>query len=264
MDKFRDDLLWNNILELPYFRGLLRAVEARFYQPLEFINPVLDLGCGDGHFAQVAFDINIDVGLDPYFPSLIEAKKRNKFQLLVCAEGMKLPFQANYFTSAYSNSVLEHIKPVDDVILEIYRVVKNNGSFILTVPNQNFVNHLSLARLLDKGGLNKFANGYRKIFNFISRHFHTDLYDDWLKRFMNRGFICVESWNYFSDKALWILEWGHLFGIPSWIVKRLFGKWILVQKKWNLFPVFSLLKTQYHSDQKCPKGAYSFFHLKKI
>ena len=44
----QDDLLWQHLKTLPAFRALLRAVEARFYQQLDFPGPVLDIGCGDG------------------------------------------------------------------------------------------------------------------------------------------------------------------------------------------------------------------------
>jgi len=54
------DYLWLNIRELHYFRGLLRAVEARFYQDIELPRPILDVGCGDGQFATIAFDSPID------------------------------------------------------------------------------------------------------------------------------------------------------------------------------------------------------------
>ena len=42
-----ETLLWKNISELPYFRGLLRAVEGCFYQDIHLEEPILDLGCGD-------------------------------------------------------------------------------------------------------------------------------------------------------------------------------------------------------------------------
>ena len=54
----REDLLKINLGELPYFRALLRAVESRFYSDLRIENPVLDVGCGDGHFAKVDFFSN--------------------------------------------------------------------------------------------------------------------------------------------------------------------------------------------------------------
>ena len=50
-----DDLLWRHLRGVPAFRALLRAVESRFYQDLELPRPVLDLGCGDGHFAGTTF-----------------------------------------------------------------------------------------------------------------------------------------------------------------------------------------------------------------
>ncbi len=45
--------LWPMLQSLPYFRALLRAVEAGFYRDFELPSPVYDLGCGDGHFARL-------------------------------------------------------------------------------------------------------------------------------------------------------------------------------------------------------------------
>ena len=60
------DFLWLNLRDLPYFRGMLRAVEAQFYQEFELQAPTLDLGCGDGKFARTTFQRKLDVGLDPW------------------------------------------------------------------------------------------------------------------------------------------------------------------------------------------------------
>ena len=59
------DLLTRNLLDLPAFRGLLRAVEARFYHDIDLPGPVNDLGSGDAHFAEVTFKRPLDVGVDP-------------------------------------------------------------------------------------------------------------------------------------------------------------------------------------------------------
>jgi len=50
------DFLWPHLQALPYFRALLRAVEASLVHPIALPPPILDVGCGDGHFARVAFD----------------------------------------------------------------------------------------------------------------------------------------------------------------------------------------------------------------
>ena len=83
-----DDFLWQHLQDLPAFRALLRAVEARFYQdllPLE--EPVLDVGCGDGHFASVAFPHALQAGMDPAANTLREARARGAYDLLAQALG---------------------------------------------------------------------------------------------------------------------------------------------------------------------------------
>ena len=117
--KTGDDLLWRNLKELPAFRGLLRAVEARFYQQMSLPEPILDLGSGDAHFASVAFDKPLTAGVDPWTPPLREARRLrpNAYRLLVQAEGGALPFPDGYFASAVSNSVLEHIPVLEPVVM---------------------------------------------------------------------------------------------------------------------------------------------------
>jgi hypothetical protein len=75
-----DEILWRHISGLPYFRGFLRAVEDRFYQEIPLASPVLDLGSGDGHFASVAFDHRLDVGLDPWPAPMKEAQQRGAYR----------------------------------------------------------------------------------------------------------------------------------------------------------------------------------------
>ena len=84
--------LFRHVRDLPYFRGLLRAVESRFYQDLELQAPVYDLGCGDGHFASITFDKRIDVGLDPWRGPIREAGQRGAYGGLVQADAAHAPF----------------------------------------------------------------------------------------------------------------------------------------------------------------------------
>ncbi len=74
METMPDDFLWRHLKGVPAFRALLRAVESRFYQNLELERPVLDLGCGDGHFAAVTFSLSPEVGIDPWRGPLEEAR----------------------------------------------------------------------------------------------------------------------------------------------------------------------------------------------
>jgi len=264
MEKEYLDLFWKNIYSLPYFRAFLRAVEGRYYQDVNMPSPILDLGIGDGHFTSETFSSSIDVGIDPAFFELRNAKQKKNCELHICGSGGFLPFRSGYFSAVFSNSVLEHIKVLEPVLSEVRRILKNGGIFIITVPNDNFTKNLSVGRFLNGLGLKNWTEFYQHFFNKISRHYHPDPVSRWEERLESAGFEIIKSWNYFPKTSLKILEWGHLFGIPSWFCKKIFGKWILISTKWNLWVVSVWLKKHYLLDQKSPEGAYTFFISKKI
>jgi SAM-dependent methyltransferase len=257
------DHLWSQISSLPYFRGMLRAVESRFYENIDLPSPTLDLGCGDGHFATLTFERLIEVGLDPWDEPLKLAAQTNTYTEVIKSEGSTSPFQEHYFGSAISNSVLEHIPDLDPVLAELARVLKPGSPFIFCVPNHQFLSQLSISNFFDRIGLKYLARAYRKFFNRISRHHHCDHPEIWHARLEKAGFEIVDWWHYFSPSSLRILEWGHYFGLPSLIAKRIFQRWILVPRNWNLFLVDQLTRKSYEEASIQPMGAYTFFITKR-
>ena len=99
--KAMQDYLWLNLRDLPYFRAMIRAVEAQFYQGFELPSPTLDLGCGDGHFASITFARKLEVGLDPWAGPIRQAAKGQGYLSLVQAEGGRMPFPDEYVASAF-------------------------------------------------------------------------------------------------------------------------------------------------------------------
>ncbi len=257
------ELLEANIAELPYFRGFLRAVEARYYQSIHLDEPVLDIGAGDGHFAARAFQKKLKVGLDPAYRSLKEAEGFGAYELLLNSQGDCIPFAAGSFATVISNSVLEHIPDVEAVLEDIRRVLKPGGRLVITVPNEHFTENLSIARFCGRMGFQRLAMGYRKLFNKISRHYHPDAPTQWRRRLEMAGFKILEEWNYFPPESLRILEWGHYFGLPSLINKKVLGKWVLFPKSGLNHMIYNWLLKHYSKDQKAPDGAYSFFIAQK-
>lgn len=252
------DTLARQLRELPAFRGLLRAVEARFYCDLPMPNPVLDLGCGDGHFASVALPQGIEIGLDPWWGPLQEADTRHYYGLLTHAVGAQMPFSRNTFGTVVSNSVLEHIPEVDPVIHEVARVLRPGGRFYFCVPGPNFRTFLSVARALDAVGLSGAAEAYRCLFDRISRHYTYDDVPHWAARLSRAGLHLERSWAYFSKGALTALEWGHPLGLPSLFAKKLTGRWLIAPTRWNLALTEALLR-HYYEEPLPDEGAYLFF-----
>jgi SAM-dependent methyltransferase len=255
-----DDLLWRNLKDLPAFRGLLRAVEARFYQDLQLPEPALDLGCGDAHFASVAFDHPLAAGVDPWAPPLREAARlrRGTYRLLAQADGAALPFAGGYFASAVSNSVLEHIPHLDPVLADLARVLRPGALFVFCVPSENFLAFLSISGLLHRLGLPGPARAYESFFNRISRHYHCDDAETWRARLGRAGFALERHWYYFSPAALRALEWGHYLGLPAAAAHALSGRWLLAPTHANLVLTERWLR-RYYNEALPAQGAYLFF-----
>ncbi|MBN1250034.1 MAG: methyltransferase domain-containing protein [Anaerolineae bacterium] len=249
--------------QLPAFRALLRAVEADFYQDLPMPGPVLDLGCGDGDFAEATFLSPLDVGLDPWWRPLSEAASRRGHRWLTHADGAAMPFPDAVFRTVVSNSVLEHIPQVDPVLVEVSRVLKPGGWFHFAVPGPNFRHFLSVARALDRVGLTSLAERYRRFFDKISRHHYYFEPETWAEHLAAVGLAVVQWWPYFSAGALAALEWGHPLGLPSVLARRLSGRWLLVPSAWNL-RVTELLLKRFYEEPLADPGAYVFFSTRRL
>lgn len=258
------DYLWLHLRDLPYFRSLVRAVEARFYEQIDLPRPVLDVGCGDGHFATVAFEQGLDVGIDPWEGPVRQAGKRGGYRNVIQGDGGKMPFPENSFASAVSNSVLEHIPHVDSVLADTARVLRPGAPFVFCVPNHNFLPSLSISNALDNIGLRSLGVAYRGFFNRISRHQHCDPPEIWQSRLEQAGFRLERWWHYFSPQALHVVEWGHYFGLPALVSHYLTGRWILAPMRWNLALTKRLVQPYYDADPLSPDGVYSFYIARKV
>ncbi len=256
----KDDLLWRQLKTIPAFRALLRAVESRFYRQIELPGPTLDVGCGDGHFAQMTFDKKLTVGIDPWWGPLNKAQRSGMYEQVMQGMGDKMPFPDATFASAISNSVLEHIPQVQPVLQEINRVLKPGGKLVITMPSHLFTQNLGGAALLRPIGL---ADPYRRFFNLISRHAHTDSAEVWANRLTQAGFV-VERWQYyFSTSALRALEVGHLQGLPSALLHFLTGQWIVAPWESSLHRTEQWVRP-FYEEPFAADGAYVLFVARKV
>ncbi len=169
-----------------------------------------------------------------------------------------MPFTDGYFASALSNSVLEHIPHLDQVLAETARVLKPGAPFLFCCPNPGHFTELSISSGLRKVGLKKLALGYDQWFRRISRTEHADPPEVWKARLEKAGFTLERWWHYFSPESMRVLEWGHYLGAPSLLPKWLLGRWLISESNWNLALVEKLLRPYAHTEPH-PRGTYTFF-----
>jgi ubiquinone/menaquinone biosynthesis C-methylase UbiE len=258
-----EELLWLNLRELPYFRAILRAVEGRLVREIELPSPVLDLGCGDGHFASVTYDRPLEIGLDPSEKPMREAQTRKAYKLLVQADGACMPFKDGAFSSALSNSVLEHIPHLDDVLHDLSRVLKPEAPFVFTVPNPGYEAYLSVSNTLRNLRLRTLAKVYQDWFMKMSRTVNLLDEDQWSQKLTEAGFVIERTIRYFSPSALRALEWGHYFGAPCVLARWLTGRWILSPTRWNLELTARRMR-RYVEEAPSENGTYNFYLARKL
>lgn len=111
----------------------------------ESANDVLDVGCGTGTFEQIMLlypnksDINI-TGVDFSSKSIEVAKsKQIPKAVFLCGEAERLPFRDNSFDCCLLIEVVEHISDKESAIKELRRVLRTDGTLIITTPNKECV-----------------------------------------------------------------------------------------------------------------------------
>ncbi len=257
-----DHICWQHLSSLPYFRGMLRVVEHSIFAGLEMNEPILDIGAGDGHFAQVLFSTQQVIGIDPWWEPLPEASARNVYAMLLQAEGSSLPLESGVAACAISNSVLEHIPEVVPVLKDVARVLKPGGMFYFAVPNQQFRTELWGMKVFNSLGLKALAKRYEKFFNKIARHYNLDTPETWLARLHAAGFGDVQYRHYFPKWAMQMLEKGHLWGLPNLLWKKTLGKWVLIPSKRNPFLRWRKIRPLLN-DPFCDDGTCTFYIARK-
>ncbi|BFM39487.1 class I SAM-dependent methyltransferase [Synechocystis sp. LKSZ1] len=106
-------------------KGLLENIQD--FSPL-VTGKTLDVGCGSKPY-QKLFDASEYIGLEIDSENNRKNKKADYFY-----QGDKFPFNDEEFDSVISNEVLEHIFNPDTFLSEINRVLKNQGTLLITVP----------------------------------------------------------------------------------------------------------------------------------
>lgn len=90
---------------------------------------LLDFGCGRKPYEHL-FTVNEYIGVD--VDQTGHDHKNSKVDIYY--DGKMLPFEANSFDSIFCSEVLEHLMNADDVLADLYRVLKPGGKMLLTAP----------------------------------------------------------------------------------------------------------------------------------
>jgi SAM-dependent methyltransferase len=108
---------------------------------------VLDLGCGNGDYAKELKDLGFDVVAGDI--DIARFRYKNEVEFKHCDITKEIPFPAGHFDYVLLLEVVEHLRNPYTVIPEINRIIKPNGSLIISTPN--ILNLKSRLRFLFEG-----------------------------------------------------------------------------------------------------------------
>jgi len=181
----------------------------------------LDLGCGDGELTRILLHITdhkncelVGVDLDPLETK--HAAATGLYSKVHTTSATAIPEKDSSFDFIFSNSVLEHIKPIDDVLQEVARILKSGGIFILTVPGPGF--HACLRGPIFGGD----KQHYNEEIDRRCAHLRYWPLETWTDQLAQAGFRIDYSREYLSCRQL--RTWERISALTGGLLYRLAGK----------------------------------------
>jgi SAM-dependent methyltransferase len=237
-------------------------LESRLFAAQPLKHPVLDIGCGDGHFAAVTFPDGIEDGLDVTEAIVGEARRYGPYRLVAVADGTGLPYGDGCFQTVVSNCVIEHIPDVEAVVREVARVLASRGRFVFSVPSEYFTHMLFTVRMLRRLGLEGAASVYGRWWNKHAVHYHLEDPSFWHERLARHGLVVERQVYYMSVEATKVFELSHYYAIPSAVWHAFTGRWSLRPNKVRDSLAYRWLQP-FASENWPSAGACSFFVARK-
>jgi SAM-dependent methyltransferase len=91
---------------------------------------VLDFGCGKKPYQNIFDEAKEYIGID--IETSGHSHTDSKIDMFY--DGNKIPFPNKHFDSVFSSEVFEHIFNLEEILLEINRVLKPGGNLVITIP----------------------------------------------------------------------------------------------------------------------------------
>jgi ubiquinone/menaquinone biosynthesis C-methylase UbiE len=263
---FNKDFLRNYIEYAPIPLAIERTQECLLISKQKFQAPILDIGCGDGIFANILLEKKVDLGIDPNLKELERANLTNKYKELIPCYGNNIPKPDKSFKTIFSNSVMEHIPDIKSVLKEAYRLLDDDGTLYLTLPTNLFDKYTFGYQIFNKLGMTKKSHQFSQFFNKFWQHYHYYDADGWHKLFNEIGFKIKHEQEYGSKKICLLNDLMSVFSLPCLFARKILNRWFWIPLwrkyyiKWAsvVLPIF--LKN-IEVDKK--KGGLIFFVLSK-
>lgn len=264
--KFAADFFRRYLDIAPAALALERAIECEQHTRYVWPGPVLDVGCGDGIFAQILCAEPIDTGIDPDPAEIEKARGVGRYRELIVCFGDRIPKPDASYGTVISNSVLEHIPDLVPVLREVHRLMKPDAIFYVTIPSHRLTEATVPGRICLALGLRALARRYRTFYNRFWRHYHDHDDAGWRALFAQAGLEVVGHHAYVPRNVSTLYDFLTGLAFPSLFARSVTRRWIL-WPAWRHLVTAPVIHTALASfaaqTQNAPDGCLFFYALKK-
>jgi SAM-dependent methyltransferase len=173
--------------------SMWRAWEYAAYQRYQLMEPVLDIGCGDGQYFRLIWpNLKEVVGVD-INPSVADvARKSGVYSEVHVMPADRLALSSGGFASAFANCSLEHMDNLSEVLSGISRCLRPGGLFLLSVVTDKLIEWSTLPALVREMGNpthSELLLSEYKAYHHLVNPLSSDAWAEYLER---SGFELVE------------------------------------------------------------------------
>lgn len=150
---------------------------------------IIDIGCGDGKWWKFSGVKNLNriTGIDISENEIILAKKIINAKCISITEKNIVSTIGTKFDLAIGNCSMEHIQNIDGALKNIYKLVNDNGLFILILPTPDWVmNNRFMSYSFKK--FPRLSMSFSGLINGFFQHWHLYNYKVWIELLQNNRF----------------------------------------------------------------------------
>ena len=220
--------------------------------------PILDVGCGDGLFASIAFSDAEVWGIDIDAKEGRWAAASQAYSQVVLGDVTQAKLPESFFQTCVANCSLEHVPRIDLAMKTIYQSLKPGGRVLMFVPNKEWAQHLTSYRVLEAIGAGGLAKTLQQGIDTFFRHEH--LYDEagWRKVLVDGGFEVEAMEPVLSSATTVAFEAFLLPSLAGLLNKTLTTRWTNFPgaRRAMALPVYALAKALLDKSDQTPTAEY--------
>lgn len=220
--------------------------------------PILDVGCGDGLFARIAFE-DADVwGIDIDAKEGRWAASSGAYAQVILGDVTRAALPEAFFATCIANCSLEHVPRIDLALRNILKSLRPGGEAYLFVPNRDWARQFLSYRALESLGFAGTAELLRASIDAFFKHHH--LYDaaGWRDVVAAAGLEVVAVDPVLSTGTTVAFEALLLPSLAGWANKHLTTRWTNFPRirKLAVRPVHSLVERIVATSGQAPTAEF--------